>query len=329
MAYTFIGLSPNPLPIPPGMAFDSRRFIGSSGPPTAQLPPVPTRIKLRYTYSNKNGKIKPNVRRVELPEDARKVIDLHQAIYEFLNLSPRHPIELRHWGQKLEADAEISSYSIKNDAELTVVVKPLLSLAQARGLSNGVVTRLRAFSHKLGTAIPLEGIGADTKLADLMEILKARLAQSPIFLVTTTTQFISAMEESVWVDTDKGPEEREPGTDLGAKVGDMFVKDAGGGGGGKKDKGGGAMRRVAGPTHADQHQDGWIGTVGEADLWEFKLEPETNPSFQYGGFKLDPEALVASYDLLENEIVHIGFKAPWEPDEPLVPPGGGGKGKKK
>lgn len=337
MAYTFIGKSPDPLPIPGGMQFDPRRFIGSTGPPASQRPPVPTQIKLRYMYSTKDGRIKPNVRKVELPPEAQTVRDLHSAIYEFLNLSPRHPIELRYWGEKLDANADISTYSIKQDAELSVVVKPLMSLAQAQALSNGgVVTRLRVFSHKLGAAIPLEGLTAETKVADLLELLKARLAQNPIFLVKgqappgtnnpPPVQFISMMEESVWVDG----QEKEPGADLGAKIGDMFIKDAGGGGGGKKGAGG-ALRRVAGPTHADQAQDGWLGSVGEPDLWEFKLEPEQKPALQYGGLTLNPDALVSSYEFIENEIVHISFMAPWEPDDPVGKPGGGAEkgGKKK
>ena len=57
----------------------------------------------------------------------------------------------------------LAYYAIKDHSEVTVVVKPMLSLQQARVLarSDGVVTRLRIMSHKLGAPIPLEELTPD------------------------------------------------------------------------------------------------------------------------------------------------------------------------
>ena len=59
MALIFIGKGPDVLPIPEELELDPRRYVGS-GPPTRaeQKPPCPTRIRIRYTLTDKDGRVK-------------------------------------------------------------------------------------------------------------------------------------------------------------------------------------------------------------------------------------------------------------------------------
>jgi hypothetical protein len=312
MAFTFIGKSPDPLPLPSGLELDSRRFAGITAPPPAQRPSAPTKLRVRYKVTKADGRIKDEITVLDpLPEQCT-VRDLQMLMHEHMGLSPRHPIELRFWGQKLEllgtgvagqdhVDRPLAFYAIKDHSELTVVVKPLQPLSQVR--RDGPVTRLRVMSHKLGAGIPLDGLLPEHRIGDLKLMLKAYLQRSPIFLV-------------------KG--QAPPGTPAPPPVVFTladFTTDAGGGGGGKGKGAGGMLRRVS---------DGMVGTLAEPDLWELKLEPEQNPSLQFCGFPLPDDSLISSHSLVNNEIIYLNFAAPWEPDDPVGKGGGGGdKGGKK
>ena len=326
MAFSFIGLSPNPLPLPSGLNLDSRRFAGTSGPPPEQCPRAPTKLKVKYTVTNSEGRIKNESRVIDpLPEQCT-VRDLQSLLHEHLSISPRHPIELRYWGKPLEAvgtgvggqehDRPLSFYAIKDHSELTVVVKPMLPLTQARALAraDGQVTRLRVMSQKLGAAIPLEGLMPELKIGDLKRLIKEYLARAPIFLVCGPTPPVPNPPTVVFTLA----EPLADGTAVTeAKVGDHLVPDANGG---AKGKGGGNLRRIS---------DGTVGTILETDLWKFQIEPDQKPTLQYSGFVLDDESLVTSHGFLNNEIVLLNFKAPWEPDEPNIPPKAEKGGKKK
>ena len=327
MAYTFIGASPNPLPLPSGLALDSRRFAGTSAIPPEQKPRSPTKLRVKYTITDKEGRIKTEVTLLDpLPQDCT-VRDLQSMMHEHLNLSPRHPIELRYWGQPLEAfgtgvkgqeqmDRPLAYYAIKDHSELTVVIKPMMGMGQARALArpDGQVSRLRIMSHKLGAPIPLEELTPELTVGDLKRKIKEYLARAPIFLVRGPTPPVPNPPPVPLT-------LMEPLADgtaaVDAKVGDHFVQDTGGA---AKGKGGGALKRVS---------DGQVGTLVETDIWKFQIEPEQKPTLQYAGFVLDDESLVTSHGFMNNEIINLNFVAPWEPDEPIPPPGGGGKGKKK
>ena len=199
MAYNFIGESPDPLPMPPGLILESKRFIGGSGPMPSKGPPLaqrkdsPKQLKVRYMVTKPDGRVKPETKTIdELPENVTVRYMVWQ-ILELLELSPRHPIELRYWGEKLElfgtgidgeehVDRPLAYYSIKEHSELTVVVKPLLPLAQAKSspLCEPNCVRVRIVSHKLGKGIPIEGITPELRVRDIKFSLVEWLKKNPI-----------------------------------------------------------------------------------------------------------------------------------------------------
>ena len=177
MAFTFIGISPNPIPLPSGLSLDSRRFAGYSTIPEGQRPRAPAKLKVKYTITDPEGRLKTEVTVLDpLPENCT-VRDLQSLMHEHLSLSPRHPLVIRYHGEALELlgtgakgqehiDRPLAYYSIKDFSELGVVVKPMLSMVQARAIArpDGLVLRLRVMSHKLSTAIPIEEITPELKV---------------------------------------------------------------------------------------------------------------------------------------------------------------------
>jgi hypothetical protein len=263
MAFTFIGASPNPLPLPDGLALDSRRFAGYTAVPQAQRPRAPSKLKVRYTITDPEGRIKNETVVLDpLPENCT-VRDLQSLLHEHMSLSPRHPIVLRYHGEPLEVlgtgvkgeehmDRPLAYYAIKDHSELTVVVKPAMSLAEARALAHpdGLLARVRIMSHKLSTALTIEELDAETKVGDLYGRIKEQLQASPIFLVAGPEPPvpIGARPTVPLVLAEPLPD----GTaQLDARVGDQLVPPDGAGG---KGKGGGNMKRIS---------DGAIGAVAE------------------------------------------------------------------
>ena len=317
--YSFIGATPNPLPIPGGLQLESKRFTGTEKPYGGARPQTPTKLKCKYNVTDSEGRLKTETTIIDpLPEHCT-VRDLQSLMHEHLTLSPRHPIDLRYWGQPLEEkgtgkdgeellDRPLTYYAIKDHSEITVVVKPIMQIAKARTLArpDGVVARLRVVSHKLGAPIPLEGLTPELKLGDLKLRIKEYLARAPIFLVKGPTPPVPNPPPVPLTLAEPLPDGT---TTVDAKVGDHFVTDAGGAA--AKGKGGGNLKRIS---------DGKVGTLVETDLWKFQIEPEQKPTLQYGGFVLDDESLVTSYLFLNNEILWLNFQAPWEPDEPNLPP---------
>jgi len=327
MAYNFIGQSPDPLPLPPGLVLDSKRFIGTNGPMPSKGPPLdsrnqsPKQLKVRYMKTRPDGRLKAESLIIEdLPENVTVRYMLWQ-IREMLQISPRHPVELRYWGEPLELlgtgvegeevhDRRLAYYSIKEHSELTVVVKPLLPQAQARQhpQCETNVQRLRVMSHKLGAAIPIEGIVPELRVRDLKAAIVEWLKKNPIYLVR------GPPKPGIMCTTPDG-------TTVEVKAGDHFVKDSGGGAA-AKGKGPPGMRRVS---------DGLVGAMQEPDIWEMKLdELEQKPALQFNGFTLPDDTLVSQHNFVNHEILYLQFTLPWEPDDPkpIAKEGGGGKKKK-
>ena len=199
--YSFIGESPDPLPLPPGMTTKPQRFVGpggvvpSKGPPLAQRIVSPTQLKIRYMKTDPEGRLKPESLLIEELPEGVTVRYMIMQVREMLALSPRHPIELRYFGEPLQlindyndalgelpTDRELSFYSIKDHSEITVVVKPLLTPAQARvhPQVDPNCNRLRIVSHKLAAPIPIEGIiPSEMKIRDLMFSLTEWLKKNP------------------------------------------------------------------------------------------------------------------------------------------------------
>ena len=72
--YNFIGESPDPLPVPPGLRLESKRFIGGNGPMPSKGPPLeqrnnsPKQVTVRYMATRPDGRVKPDTRIIdELP----------------------------------------------------------------------------------------------------------------------------------------------------------------------------------------------------------------------------------------------------------------------
>jgi len=159
------------------------------------------------------------------------------------------------------------------------------------------------------------GLTPDLKVGDLKRLIKEYLARAPIYLVAGPTPPVPNPPTVAFTLA-------EPLADgtavIEARVGDHLVADAAAGGG--KGKGGGTLRRIS---------DGKAGTVAETDLWKFQIEPEQRPTLQYSGFVLDDESLITTHSFLQNEILMLNFKAPWEPDEPIIVAKESKGGKKK
>lgn len=326
MAYNFIGESPDPLPMPPGLRLDPRRFIGHNGPMPSKGPPLeqrtdsPKALKVKYNRVDAEGRLKPEILMIEdLPEHVT-VRHMHWQMHEMLRLSPRHPLQLRYWGEPLELlgtgvdgeehfDRPLSYYSIKEHSELTVVVKPLLPLAQARNhpMCDPNLARLRVVSHKLGAPIPIEGIVPELRVRDLKLAIVEWLKKNPIFLVRGPPR------PGIMCTT-------ADGTQVEVKAGEHFVKDASGGAA-AKGKGPPGLRRVS---------DGLVGALQEPDVWEMKLdEAEQKPSIQFNGLPLPDDSLVNSHGLVNHEIIYLNFALPWEENDPKPAAKEGGGKKKK
>ena len=325
MALTFIGKSPDPLPIPPGQELESQRFTGLKKVPAEQRPPSPSRVRVRFTYTDRAGRIKTDSADVEpLPENCT-VQQLVMLLHEFgppalQLLSVRHPIEVRYHGETLDKDKTLADYAVKEHSVLQLVVKPKLADFQAHEAGESSVTRVLVVSHKLAAPIPVDGISAETTVLDLKKMLIERLKASPIYLVRGPVPPVAMAREPIKLPQADGPE-------IELRVGEQFVKppaDAGGGGGGKKG-GGGGLRRVP---------DGLCPEGLTLDmLWPLTLDLENDKLVQiyHKGWILPDEKLLNSSGLINNEQLYLNFRAPWEPDEP--PPGqkpekGGGKKKK-
>ena len=336
MAYNFIGESPDPLPMPPGLRLEPKRFIGGNGPMPSKGPPLdqrhvsPKQLKVRYMATRPDGRLKPETLLIEdLPDNVSERYMMWQ-MYEMLNISPRHPLELRFWGEPLELfgtgvdgeehlDRPLSYYSIKEHSEVTVVVKPLLPLHQARKnpLCDYNLTRLRVASHKLGASIPVDlttGNLADMKVRSIKDALVDYLKKNPIYLV-------------------RGPPRpgilltKADGETAEVRAGDHFVKDTGGAAAGGKGKGPPGLRRVPDPRDPLTGMPSPLsGALQEADVWEMKLGEEELPSIQFNGFPLSDDSLITSHQFVNNEIIYLNFKLPWEENDPKPVPGAkGGK----
>lgn len=353
MAYNFIGESPDPLPLPPGLVIDPKRFIGTNGPMPSKGPPLesrnesPKQLKVRYMKTKPDGRLKAETLLIDdLPEFVTVRYMILQ-IREMLRISPRHPVELRYWGEPLEltgtgADGEeqiertLAYYSIKEHSELNVVIKPLLPLAQARQhrQCEPNVNRLRVVSHKLASPIPIEGIVPELRIRDLKAAIVEWLKKNPIYLVRgpprpgimcATAIDLMKVGDQYFERKNLKPAdlvnavEVPAATNVEVKAGDHFIKDSAGGA--AKGKGPAGMRRVS---------DGLVGTLQEPDFWEMKLDEETMPMIQFDGFNLPDDSLVSSHGFVNHELVFLHFRLPWEPDDPKpVAKEGGGKGKKK
>lgn len=288
----------------------------SKGPPLESRNVSPTCLKVRYMATRADGRLKPEQLTIEeLPENVT-VRYMVWLIREMLKISPRHPVELRYWGEPLEftgetgEDRRLSYYSIKEHSELSVVVKPALSPTMARNhpMCEPNATRLRVASHKLGAAIPIEGLVPEMRVRDIKATIIEWLKKNPIFLV-------------------RGPPRpgimctKPDGTTEEVRPGEHFVRDSGGGGGGKGKGAPANLRRVS---------DGLVGALQEADFWEMKLdEQEQKPSIHFNGFPLPDDSYVASHGLVNHEILYLNFWLPWEENDPKpVEKAGGGKKKK-
>ena len=299
--YQFIGLSPNPLPLPDGLDLEV---------PFAP-PSTPRKLSVRYTVTKPNGRVVRTSSVIEELPPHCTVRDVELIMHEMLGVSPRRSLELQYWGKTLDPDLMLKEYGIKDHSELTVVVKPQLPDCKVREGAHfePAFTRLRVASHKLAAPIALDEIGPETTVLQLKTKLKERLIKEPIFLARNPTQFTLSNGETV----------------LPSNTFDHYVVNtAPGGGGGKGGKGGGGkeLRRVS---------DGLVGTVNDADLWEVRPEPEQQV-LHFRGFALPEESTLGSHELTNNDKLYLFFKAPWEPDEWEGPKAGGGKekgGKKK
>lgn len=355
MAFTFIGLSPNPLPLPAGLTLESQRFTGHAQVPNEQRPRAPSKLKVRYNKTDPEGRLKGEMIIVDpLPANCT-VRELQSLLHEHLSISPRHPLVLKYHGQPLEVlgtgskgeehmERPLAYYAIKEHSELTVIVKPMIGAIEARELArpDGIVSQLRVMSHKLHRPIELtfeEELTPGTKIKDIYLMVKDICTQKPIFLIAgpepplpigarPVVPFVLA--EPLWDGT----------AQLDARCGDQLEKEGGGA------KGGGNFKRIS---------DGNVGAIAETELWKFQIEkpdervPERwpagkddkeivggqivgpkrwrPPSLQIDGVVLDDESSIVSHHFLNNEILYLDFAAPWDP--PPEKPGAAGGGKKK
>jgi len=330
MALTFIGKSPDPLPIPPGLVLESRRFASLSSVPACQRPPCPSKLTVRYTVTRPDGRLKPETAEVllecQIEDAARCTVHMFIALLHehgplpLQLLSARHPIELRYRGEMLAPEKLLSDYALKDNSELQIVIKPRKQECEVRGaIADSAVTRLRFNSHKLTTPLALDGLTSETTVGDLKLRLQQLLAANPIHLVRGPTPPVPAPPPTVVTLPDG-----ETTTEV--RVGDQFTKPegGGGGGGGKKDKGGGGvLQRASDRKLIEQAQ--------LPELWPLTLNDPEDKLFSllHQGAVLPDEALLSACKLLNNEMLYLNFKAPWEPDEPIPKPGEGKKGGKK
>uniref|UniRef100_A0A7S2IFZ1 Ubiquitin-like domain-containing protein n=1 Tax=Haptolina brevifila TaxID=156173 RepID=A0A7S2IFZ1_9EUKA len=332
MALTFIGKSPNPLPLPPGLQLDPRRYVGITGPPAAQRSPTPSRVRVRYQITKPDGRIKPETQDVELiglVEDLERctvqqlIMLLHQHGPRSLQLlSSRHPIELRYHGETLAPEKLLSDYALKNNSELQVVIKPSLPDCEVRvrntAAADTSITRLRLSSHKLVTPLCVEQLTPDQTVADVKARLRQMMVSTPMWLVRGPTPPVAAPPPIQLTQKD--------GSVFEVRVGDQFGKpEGGGGGGGKGKKGEGAqLKRASDGVLIEQ-------AILEPELWQLTLNDPEDKLFNilHQGAVLPDEALLSACGLVNNEMLYLNFKAPWEPDEPLLPAKADKKGKKK
>ena len=116
MALQFIGISPDPLPLPPGLTHPPRELNGRKIFSVEPKPPL--KVRVRYTVTNPEGRIKSEEQDVEgLPEEGCTVRQFVAMLHEFgplplQQLSARHPIELRYHGKPLEPDKRLTDLSL-------------------------------------------------------------------------------------------------------------------------------------------------------------------------------------------------------------------------
>jgi hypothetical protein len=320
MALTFIGISPDPLPLPEGLSLESKRY--TTGPSTEAYSlaaaPTPSLVKVRYTYTDPEGRLKTSVDSVEEVPDKCTVGELIALILDhgptpLQMLSMRQPILLRYHGQTMRNDAPLSSYSLKNGAELQLVVKPRLTDYEALEQGDPKVTRLRVMSHKLQAPMTVTELGPSSTIGDVKRLLRELLSRAPIWLVKGAEPLkLGSAPAPILL-----PQADGEGNDVELRVGDQLMRpaaaDGGGGGGGGKGKkgGGGLLRRV---------RDGQMVEQAKADpeCWQLVLDPEdTQCNLFFNGFILPDEKLVSECRLIHNDMLYLNFKAPWEMDEPV------------
>lgn len=270
MALTFIGKGPDKLPLPPGIEYDPKRFVGSHAPPE-KSPCTPSHVKIRYLVTDKEGRIKTEYADIDPIPEGCTVKELISLIHEFgpnrlQQLSIRSPVELRYLGQPLGFEKRLDAYAIKNGSELQVVVKPKLADYAALAAGDSQITRVRIVSHKLAMPTILDGLTPETTVLDLKKQLNEKFKANPSWLVRGPVPPVAA-----------GPRppvqiQMTDGSMVELRVGDHLIKDGGAaaGGGGKDKKGaGGMLKRIS---------DGVLVEQAKADpeLWMITLDLEND-----------------------------------------------------
>ena len=340
MALIFIGKGPDVLPIPEGLELDPRRYVGS-GPPTRaeQKPPCPTRIRIRYTLTDKDGRVKFEYAEIEpIPEDCT-VKGLISFIHEcgplqLQQLSIRSPVELKYHGQLLAFEKPLSDYAIKNGAELQLVVRPRLADFVAKVAGDPNVERVRITSHKLGMPTVIDGLTNQTTVLELKQKLSEYFKENPSWLVKgPDPPVVAGPRPAVTLPMTDG-------TNVELRVGDHLIRDGGGAGavaGGKDKKvGGGMLRRVnGGPTNFPYYGQYLVEEAKALpELWQVKIDlestttedPETKVktttrndpwlNLFYAGLPLKDEDALGKLGIVNNESLYLNFKAPFDVPEP-------------
>jgi len=353
MALTFIGKGPDVLPIPPGLELDPRRYVGSSAPTRAeQRPAAPTRLKIRYTVTDKDGRIKFEYADIEpVPEDCTVkglISYLHESgPLQLQHLSNRTPAQLKYHGQLLDFEKRLDEYAIKNGAELQLVVKPKLADFAARAAGDSNVTRVRIVSHKLGMPTVIDGLTAETSVLEIKQRLSEHFKANPSWLVRGPVPPVTA-----------GPRppvtlQMTDGTNVELRVGDHLIRDGGAAAasGGKDKKGaGGMLRRVnGGPTNFPYYGEYLVEQAkADPELWPITIDlgetEEVSPegiktrkkndpwlNLFHAGLPLKDDEVVGNLKILNDEQLFLNFFAPFDvPDpDPSQLKGGKDKGGKK
>lgn len=369
MALTFIGKGPDVLPIPEGLQLDPRRYVASCPWATKKtssedeyMPRAPSRIKVRYTFTDKDGRLKQQYAEIEPIPEGCTVKGLISYIHEFgplqlQQLSIRTPVQLRYHGQMLDFEKKLEEYAIKDGAELQMVVKPKLADFAARAAGDPKVERLRIVSHKLGLPTVIDALTPETTMLQIKERLSAYFKENPSWLIKGPQPPPQAPMGGI-----AGP--RAPitmamndGTNVELHVGDHLIKDAGPPGGGAKEPKGaaGMLRRVnGGPTNFPYFGEYLVEKAKvDPELWQIVIDLGSteveidNPdgtktkkmqkndpwlNLFHAGLPLKDEQTVGSLPIVNNDQLFLNFFAPYDvpdPDPDVIKAKGGGKGKKK
>jgi len=273
----------------------------------ADAPPVtPRKVAVRCSrVKQTSGRIGPLVTTIEdLPKHCT-VRQLQLLMYDHLDVSIRHPIELRYWGKTLELDKMLKAYAIKEHSEIQIVVKPKLPDGVYAG--SPTLERLRFTSHNLQAPIAIDGVSNDMTILDLKGLVQAHLKANPIWLCILPPPGVTA-------------DLAEKTGTMMMKTGDHFVIDPAGG-----------YAKAKGVLKVKRVVDNAFGVVNEADMALLVLPPE-QMTLMHDGVKLNEEAALGSLGLVNNEQLYLEFKPPWPqpwlPDPDAPPPKGGGGDKK-